>query len=109
MNRQQCLLCAVCYSVVRPSASGIELIELGGITPTSVTTAVMLEGGVKSYSGLRISRLVFLLRVSVSFDRVRGKDEKGSPDGATHDISDVVKGKDDECCERTELVLGKTI
>lgn len=45
---KQTMMCEVCYSVVRPSASGIELIELGGITPTSVTTAVILEGGVKS-------------------------------------------------------------
>lgn len=45
---QKTMLCTVCYSVVRPSASGIELMELGGITPTSVTTAVILEGGVRS-------------------------------------------------------------
>ena len=36
------------YQRSRPSASGIELIELGGMTPTSVTTAVMVEGGVRS-------------------------------------------------------------
>jgi hypothetical protein len=40
----------------RPNASGIELIASGGITPASVTTAVMLDGGVRSYNGLRISR-----------------------------------------------------
>ena len=32
-------------------------IEVGGITPTSVTTAVMLFGGVRSYNGFKISRL----------------------------------------------------
>ena len=34
--------------VSRPKARGMELIESGGITPTSVTTAVMLDGGVRS-------------------------------------------------------------
>ena len=32
-------------------------IEVGGITPTSVTTAVIFFGGVKSYNGFKISRL----------------------------------------------------
>jgi len=32
-------------------------IEVGGITPTSVTTAVIFFGGVRSYNGFRISRL----------------------------------------------------
>jgi hypothetical protein len=44
------------YKLVFPSASGIELMLLGGIKPTSVTTAVMHVGGVKSYNGFRISR-----------------------------------------------------
>ena len=44
------------YNVVFPSARGIELILLGGMSPTSVTTAVMYVGGVKSYNGFRISR-----------------------------------------------------
>lgn len=39
-----------------PRASGIELILLGGIKPTSVTTAVIKVGGVRSYSGFRTSR-----------------------------------------------------
>lgn len=39
-----------------PSAPGIDDIELGGIMPTSVTTAVMHDGGVKSYNGLKIER-----------------------------------------------------
>lgn len=42
--------------VVLPSAPGIDDIELGGIIPTSVTTAVMHDGGVKSYNGLKIER-----------------------------------------------------
>lgn len=33
-------------------------IDVGGITPTSVTTAVIFFGGVKSYNGFKISRLV---------------------------------------------------
>ena len=45
------------YNVVFPSARGIELILLGGMSPTSVTTAVMYVGGVKSYNGFSISRL----------------------------------------------------
>ena len=36
------------YKFCLPSANGMELIELGGMTPTSVTTAVILVGGVKS-------------------------------------------------------------
>ena len=44
------------YNVVFPSARGIELILLGGMSPTSVTTAVMYVGGVKSYNGFSISR-----------------------------------------------------
>ena len=44
------------YNVVFPSARGIELILLGGMSPTSVTTAVMYVGGVKSYNGFNISR-----------------------------------------------------
>ena len=42
--------------VVLPSAPGIDDIELGGMMPTSVTTAVMHDGGVRSYNGLRIER-----------------------------------------------------
>ena len=34
-----------------------EPIEFGGMIPTSVTTAVICVGGVRSYNGLRISRL----------------------------------------------------
>lgn len=42
--------------VALPSAPGIDDIELGGMMPTSVTTAVMHDGGVKSYNGLKIER-----------------------------------------------------
>lgn len=31
-------------------------IEVGGMTPTSVTTAVIFFGGVRSYNGFNISR-----------------------------------------------------
>lgn len=68
--------------VCRPRARGIELIESGGMTPTSVTTAVMLEGGVRSYNGLRISRFGLFSRTRVSGDFVRGKEEKMSLTGA---------------------------
>lgn len=47
------------YKFCLPSAKGIELIELGGMIPTSVTTAVMLEGGVRSYKGLSLSNREF--------------------------------------------------
>lgn len=40
------------YINVLPSAMGIELMLLGGMSPTSVTTAVIHVGGVKSYNGL---------------------------------------------------------
>lgn len=63
----------------RPNASGIELIASGGMTPASVTTAVMLDGGVRSYNGLRISRLGWFWITRESGDWFRGKDENGSP------------------------------
>ena len=56
--------------------------ESGGMTPTSVTTAVMFVGGVRSYRGLRISRLAALCRARASRGFVRGKFWKRSPDGA---------------------------
>lgn len=34
--------------IVLPKAAGMDDMELGGITPTSVTTAVMYDGGVRS-------------------------------------------------------------
>jgi len=37
-----------CYRLILPKAMGIELMLLGGISPTSVTTAVMEDGGVRS-------------------------------------------------------------
>ena len=36
--------------------NGIHANELGGMMPTSVTTAVILVGGVKSYNGLNCNR-----------------------------------------------------
>lgn len=41
-----------------PRAIWIVPIEVGGITPTSVTTAVIFFGGVRSYNGFNISRFV---------------------------------------------------
>jgi len=43
-------------SEVLPRAKGIELILLGGMSPTSVTTAVIYVGGVRSYRGFKFSR-----------------------------------------------------
>jgi len=43
------------YNIAFPSASGIELMLLGGINPTSVTTAVIKVGGVRSYNGFNTS------------------------------------------------------
>ena len=40
--------CKMAHNDVLPRARGIELILLGGIKPTSVTTAVMYVGGVRS-------------------------------------------------------------
>ena len=74
----------------RPSATGIELIEFGGITPTSVTTAVMLVGGVRSYNGLRISRLGRLWSINDSRGFVRGNEENKSPIGAAWRGSQVM-------------------
>jgi hypothetical protein len=75
------------HNVCLPRAKGIELMELGGMTPTSVTTAVMLVGGVKSYSGFRISRFGWPWRFSVSRGRVRGYDDSKSLDGAVANVS----------------------
>lgn len=69
-----------------PSAKGIELIEFGGMIPTSVTTAVMLEGGVRSYKGLRISRFGVDCRVRESLGRVIGKVDKKVLAGATESV-----------------------
>ena len=64
----------------------MELIEFGGMTPTSVTTAVIFDGGVKSYRGLRISRCGSFSSSSESRGRDRGNEEKRSPTGARAEI-----------------------
>jgi len=46
----------LCHSEALPRAKGIELILLGGISPTSVTTAVIYVGGVRSYKGFNFSK-----------------------------------------------------
>jgi hypothetical protein len=56
--------------------------EFGGIIPTSVTTAVILLGGVRSYKGLRISKFVSDCKASVSLLRFEGKVERNVPIGA---------------------------
>jgi hypothetical protein len=48
--------CKIAHSDALPRARGIELILLGGIKPTSVTTAVIYVGGVRSYRGFRLSK-----------------------------------------------------
>ena len=62
----------------------MELIEFGGMIPTSVTTAVIEVGGVRSYSGLRISRCGPFASVRLSRGFVKGNDAKRSPTGAEH-------------------------
>ena len=54
------------YIICLPRAIWIVPIEVGGITPTSVTTAVIFFGGVRSYSGFKISRFVAFSVVSDS-------------------------------------------
>ena len=66
----------------RPRATGMALMEFGGMTPTSVTTAVILVGGVRSYKGFRISRFGALCKVRLSRGFVSGKFWKRSPRGA---------------------------
>ena len=51
--------------------------------PTSVTTAVICVGGVRSYNGLRISRLVEGARERESCGQTMGNGGKISPRGAT--------------------------
>jgi hypothetical protein len=80
--------------------------ELGGMIPTSVTTAVMLLGGVKSYNGFRISRLVSGWRVRVLFDRFVGKVVRNVPIGATFVVSE---GKIFHTHTRTQFILGETV
>ncbi len=55
-----------------PKVRGIEAIEFGGMMPTSVTTAVILAGGVRSYNGLRICRFADDCVVSESFGHFKG-------------------------------------
>lgn len=58
-------------------------IEVGGITPTSVTTAVMFLGGVRSYSGFKISRLVLFSVASDWRGIESGNVENIPPNGPT--------------------------
>lgn len=67
--------------VTLPSAPGIDDIELGGIMPTSVTTAVMHDGGVKSYNGLKIERFARDFRLCGSLSNV---EDGGNGVGAVH-------------------------
>lgn len=64
-------------------------IEVGGITPTSVTTAVIFFGGVKSYNGFKISRLVVFSVASDSRGIEVGNVEKipfNGPTGVTNEL-----------------------
>lgn len=70
---------------------GIELIELGGTMPTSVTTAVIFAGGVRSYNGLRISRFGFGTVVSASRGMTDGKVSCATPGGAIYQDYSIVR------------------
>lgn len=85
----------------------MELMELGGMTPTSVTTAVMHDGGVRSYSGLRISRLGRLCSCNNSRGFVRGNDENVSPMGAARFVIRELNAEN--VLLLTELILGETV
>lgn len=62
------LCSAVQLLFYRPNANGMRLIELAGIIPTSVTTAVMSFAEVRSYNGLNNSNFEFGLRSRKSFE-----------------------------------------
>jgi len=65
-------------------------IEVGGITPTSVTTAVIFFGGVRSYNGFRISRLAVFFVASDSRGIEIGNVENipfNGPAGITNELS----------------------
>lgn len=66
-----------------PKVSGIELMELGGMMPTSVTTAVIFDGGVRSYNGLRISRFGDASRVNDDWGITDGNEWNAAVEGAT--------------------------
>ena len=63
------------YIICLPRAIWIVPIEVGGITPTSVTTAVIFLGGVRSYNGFNISRFVAFSVASDSCGTVIGNVE----------------------------------
>lgn len=63
-------------------------IDVGGITPTSVTTAVIFFGGVRSYNGFKISRLAVFSVASDSRGVEMGKVENipfSGPAGKTNE------------------------
>lgn len=86
---------STCNYICLPNASGIELMEFGGIMPTSVTTAVILDGGVRSYNGLRISRLSDGCRVSELCGRVVGNVDTKLLEGAiqTNELETYTRGR----------------
>lgn len=53
---------------------------LGGISPTSVTTAVMDDGGVKSYNGFRMSRFNVEGRMGERFGGVEKRAGADTPE-----------------------------
>jgi len=83
-------------------------IEVGGITPTSVTTAVIFFGGVRSYNGFRISRLAVFFVASDSRGIEIGNVENipfNGPAGMTNELLAVT------CVlnRRTELIFRETV
>lgn len=66
--RSGCSIKYSCSKSYRPNANGIKLIELAGMIPTSVTTAVISFAEVRSYRGLNNSKFEFGRRSSMSFE-----------------------------------------
>ena len=84
-------------------------IEVGGITPTSVTTAVIFFGGVRSYNGFRISRLAVFSVASDSRGIEIGNVENipfNGPAGITNEHLWVLLYV---LNQRTELIFRETV
>jgi hypothetical protein len=77
--------------------------------PTSVTTAVMLDGGVRSYSGFKISRFSSDSSASVSRALHEGKVESRAPTGAARPAVSVHAQRRRLGRRLTELVLGEAV
>jgi len=87
-------------------------VEVGGITPTSVTTAVISFGGVRSYNGFGISRLGMFSVASDSRGIEIGNVENISFDGPAGTADELlVRGDSVKCIVNrcTELIFRETV